>query len=87
MREEVVEQAIIQLIADLKGRDAAGLEAELRAAGPGLPVDSLTCVQIVVALEAQFGVALPSDLPTAHAMRSVRALARRMCTVGRKIVA
>jgi acyl carrier protein len=81
MRQEDVEQTIIELIAELKGKEPDVLLAEMLAAGPGLPMDSLDSVEILPALEDRLHVRLPTDLVTAKALRSARDLAHRVCTV------
>jgi len=81
MRRQQVERAILERLAANMKRDPTDLESELKAGGEELPVDSLEMVEIILDLEERFDVRLPDDTATAEAMRSVRALAERICQV------
>lgn len=81
MTQREVEGAILELIAQELRRDPKELKRELAAKGIQLPVDSPLMVEIILALEDRFGITLPDDAATAACMRSVQALARRVCEV------
>jgi acyl carrier protein len=73
-----VERAVIERIAEVKQRDAAEFEQELRASGPAMLVDSLDAEEALAALEDDFGISLPTDKETANALRSVKDLAEHI---------
>jgi acyl carrier protein len=76
-----VEAAIVELLAQALSQDPDALRQELRTKGQELPVDSLLLVEILCDLEARFAVRLPEDNLTAASLRSVSALARRVCQI------
>lgn len=66
---------IVQLLAEDRDMDAQELWEELADIGVNMPVDSLLAVEVVVRLEAQLGVELPTSVETAKALRSVKTFA------------
>ncbi|GCD40396.1 acyl carrier protein [Streptomyces paromomycinus] len=66
---------IIDFLAQLQGRSAADVRAELEAGGPQMPVDSLLIVEILTRIETHYAIAIPADRKSAQATRSVRAFA------------
>ncbi|WP_410597238.1 acyl carrier protein [Amycolatopsis sp. lyj-23] len=78
-RRAEVEQYILELIAEEKNCDVEQLREELTAQGADMPYDSVLLVELMVRVEARFGVKLPTDLPTARDMRSIRSFAERVC--------
>ncbi len=76
-----VETAVIELLARDLGREPLALRQELSQRGAALPVDSLAIVEILCDVEERFDVRLPEDQLTAASLRSVRGLAKRICSV------
>jgi len=70
-----IEDVIIDLLAEDGGVNPADLRQELEEQGPGLPIDSLLAVEVLVRVEARFGVQLVADPSTAEAMQSVATFA------------
>lgn len=70
-----IEDVIIDLLAEDGGVNPADLRHELEERGPSLPIDSLLAVEVLVRVEARFGVQLVADPTTAEAMQSVSAFA------------
>ena len=66
---------ILELLAEDGGVNPADLRRELEELGPGLPIDSLLAVEVLVRVETRFGVQLVADPATAEAMQSVSAFA------------
>ncbi|WP_436700671.1 acyl carrier protein [Nocardioides sp. BYT-33-1] len=75
---------IIELLAEDGGVNPADLRRQLEEQGPGLPIDSLLAVEVLVRVEQRFGVQLDANPATAEAMQSVVAFA---ATVRSAIVA
>ncbi|MGL5825262.1 MAG: acyl carrier protein [Nocardioides sp.] len=71
-----IEDVIVDLLAEDAGTSPADLRALLELEGPGLPVDSLLAVEVLVRVEARFGVQLPTTQVTADAMKSVAEFAK-----------
>ncbi|MFC9792724.1 acyl carrier protein [Streptomyces sp. NPDC057695] len=67
---------IIEFLAELQGKTAAGVRADLEDGGNELPVDSLLIVEILTRIEEQYSIAIPADRQSAQATRSVQAFAR-----------
>lgn len=71
-----IEDVIIELLAQDGGVNPADLRQQLQEQGPGLPIDSLLAVEVLVRVERRFGVQLDASNPaTAEAMQSVAAFA------------
>ncbi|HEY0888664.1 MAG TPA: acyl carrier protein [Nocardioides sp.] len=73
--KEEIEQLIVELLADDRGMDTHDLWEELNDLGVTMPVDSLLAVEIVVRLEQQLGIDLPTTADTTKALRSVKTFA------------
>ncbi len=76
--EHEIAEAIIELAAAAQDRPADELRREFVAAGPGMPIDSLETVEILLGLEERFGVRLPDDQETCAAFRSMGGLVKRV---------
>lgn len=75
MTLEEIEDVIVALLAAELGEDLDEYRAELAAAGPSLPCDSVIAVEIMVKVEQRCGVQLELNAETARAMRSVKSFA------------
>lgn len=73
--QQAIEDVIIDLLAEDGGVNPADLRLQLKEQGPGLPIDSLLAVEVLVRVEQRFGVQLVANLATAEAMQSVTAFA------------
>jgi acyl carrier protein len=73
--KDEIEQLIVQLLAEDRGMDTQDLWDELNDLGVSMPVDSLLAVEVVVRLEQQLGVELPTSAESAKALRSVKTFA------------
>ncbi len=82
--QHAIEDVIIELLAEDGGVNPADLRRQLEEQGPGLPIDSLLAVEVLVRVEQRFGVQLDANPATAEAMQSVVAFA---ATVRSAIVA
>jgi acyl carrier protein len=78
---EDIEDVIIELISDETNESPEKLRGDLEAKGGELPIDSLLTAEVLPAMEQRFGIQLPTDLQTAHNMRSVRRLALQVMDV------
>jgi acyl carrier protein len=78
VRLDEVQSKIIQLLAADLETTPEQLSQQLTAAGPDLPIDSLLAAEILVGIEAQFGVRLPADEATARNLKSVQRLAQQV---------
>lgn len=67
---------VIEFLAELQGKDAAEVRAELEGGGAELPVDSLLIVEILTRIEERYVISIPADRQSAQATRSVHAFAR-----------
>ncbi|MFD7965910.1 acyl carrier protein [Streptomyces zaomyceticus] len=67
---------IIEFLAELQGKTAADVRADLKDGGNELPVDSLLIVEILTRIEEHYSIAIPADRQSAQATRSVQAFAR-----------
>jgi acyl carrier protein len=83
MTEREVVTTIVELLAAELDLEAGELTRELEAKGTELPISSQLMVEIILELEQRYSISLPDDAATADAMRSVRALARRICEVAK----
>jgi acyl carrier protein len=66
---------VIDLLADLQGRDPEEVLTELTEGGQELPVDSLLIVEILTRIEDDLSIRIPADAQAARSTRSVRAFA------------
>lgn len=73
--QRAIEDVIIELLAEDGGVNPADLRLQLEEQGPGLPIDSLLAVEVLVRVEQRFGVQLDANPATAAAMQSVAAFA------------
>lgn len=73
--QHAIEDVIIELLAQDGGVNPADLRRQLEEQGPGLPIDSLLAVEVLVRVEQRFGVQLDANPATAEAMQSVAAFA------------
>jgi len=74
-RQEVLAKVRRMLIVSLRlRREADEIDPDTSLFGTGLGIDSLDAVEIVVALEIEFGVKLEDALQRKLALRSVNAL-------------
>jgi len=72
---EDIAEIVIGLLAEQAGIPAAQMRAELLAAGPGLPVDSLLIAEILTRVEEACGARIPADAAAARSTGSVTAFA------------
>jgi len=78
MDRETLEQEIKELLVrelDLEGKTPADIDAQAPLFGEGLGLDSLDALQLAMAVEERFGVAVPDGDGGRQAFASVRALA------------
>ena len=73
--QRAIEDVIIELLAEDGGVNPADLRRQLEEQGPGLPIDSLLAVEVLVRVEQRFGVQLDANPATAEAMQSVATFA------------
>jgi acyl carrier protein len=73
--QRAIEDVIVELLAQDGGVNPADLRRQLEEHGPGLPIDSLLAVEVLVRVEQRFGVQLDANPATAEAMQSVAAFA------------
>ena len=69
-----VEASLIELVAEIQGRDCAAVAAAMSVTG-GIALDSLDAVEILVSLEGRFGIRFPDDAVAAEALETVDGLA------------
>jgi acyl carrier protein len=67
---------VIGLLAEDAGVPADQMRADLEAAGPELPVDSVLIAEILSRVEAACGARIPADAEAARSTGSVTAFAR-----------
>jgi acyl carrier protein len=80
MSPEQVHKRLIDVLAEKRRRDRAELEAELRAAGPECPSDSIWLVKAGVRVARELGFRLRPTAGEKWAFKSVDALARYLAT-------
>ena len=73
-----IADVVIGLLAVESGISAGELRAELEAAGPQMPVDSLLLVEVLTKVEDVCGVRIQVDADVARSTRSVMTLARKV---------
>ena len=71
-----ITEIVIGLLAEDSGVSAGVLRAELEAAGPELPVDSLLVAEVLTRVEGACGVSIQVDTAAARSTRSVLTFAR-----------
>jgi acyl carrier protein len=71
-----IAEIVIGFLAAESGIPASQLRADLEAAGPELPVDSLLVVEVLVKVEDACGVRLEINEEVARSTRSVMTFAR-----------
>jgi acyl carrier protein len=71
-----IAEIVIGFLAAESGIPASQLRADLEAAGPELPVDSLLVVEVLVKVEDTCGVRLEINEEVARSTRSVMTFAR-----------
>lgn len=69
-----VKELLIRAL-DLQGRTAADIDEEAPLFGEGLGLDSLDALQIAMAVEEEFGVAIPEGEEAKPLFRNVASLA------------
>jgi len=77
MAEELIE-TVKQMIIDalrIEGMAPADIETDSPLFGEGLGLDSIDALQLVVAMEKQFGVVVPDAATGTKVFRSVRSMA------------
>jgi acyl carrier protein len=67
---------VIGLLAEQAGVPADQMRAQLEAAGPELPVDSVLIAEVLSRVEKACGVRIPADAEAARSTGSVMAFAR-----------
>ena len=77
MTEELIEQVKHMIIDALRieGMAPADIETDAPLFGEGLGLDSIDALQLVVALEKQFGVVVPDAATGTRVFQSVRSMA------------
>ncbi|KAF0219600.1 MAG: hypothetical protein FD174_1855 [Geobacteraceae bacterium] len=77
MSEELIDQ-VKQLIIDslrIEGMNPADIETDAPLFGEGLGLDSIDALQLVVAMEKDFGVVVPDAATGSKVFQSVRSMA------------
>ena len=67
---------VIGLLAEQAGIPEDQMRAQLEAAGPGLPVDSVLIAEVLSRVEEVCGARIPADAEAARSTGSVMAFAR-----------
>jgi len=73
---EEIAGIVIGLLAEKAGTSADQMRADLEAAGPGLPVDSIVLVEVLAKVGEACGVRIPLNEETAMSLGSVMTFAR-----------
>lgn len=73
--DEIVD-IVIGLLAEKAGVPADQMRAQLEAAGPELPVDSVLIAEVLSRVEKACGARIPADAEAARSTGSVMAFAR-----------
>lgn len=76
-REEII-SFTIRLLALEQGVTEDELSADLEAAGPQLPIDSIKVTEVLARVEERYGVKIAASVPAARSMRSLQAFADRI---------
>jgi acyl carrier protein len=74
--EQDVERVIIGALAAAQQKPTDEVRSALLDAGPGMPLDSLETVEIMLELEERFAVRFPDEQETCVAFQSVQTLAK-----------
>lgn len=83
-RKEVLDRIRRMLIVSLRLRCRPDeIDPDTSLFGTGLGIDSLDAVEIVVALEVEFGIKLPDPVERRRTLRSVNALVDLVLAKGR----
>lgn len=80
MQEELINQ-VKQLIIDslrIEGMNPGDIETDAPLFGEGLGLDSIDALQLVVAMEKDFGVIVPDAATGTVVFQSVRSMARHI---------
>lgn len=75
-----IKELIVQEL-DLRGRTAQDIDSDAPLFGAGLGLDSLDALQLAMAIEERFGVAIPEGEPAKEIFASVSAIARHIESV------
>ena len=78
MNRREIEDLIINLYAEIEDEDPTKLRVELEKAGGELPIDSLLAVEILVHIQEECGVELPTSVESAKNLKSVTSFAQAM---------
>jgi acyl carrier protein len=81
--KERIKQALIEEL-DLRGKKAADIDDTAPLFGEGLGLDSLDALQLAMAIEERFGVAVPEGEAGREVFASVDAIARFLVGAGAK---
>jgi acyl carrier protein len=77
----MVEDVIIEFLAEAGHATPAELRRCLLEGGEELPIDSYLAVEVLVPVQNHFGVRLPMDAETADCLRSVARFAARVSSL------
>jgi acyl carrier protein len=80
MSEELIEQVKQLIITALRieGMTTADIETDAPLFGEGLGLDSIDALQLVVAMEKEYGVVVPDAATGTKVFRSVRTMAEHI---------
>ncbi len=78
MNRSQIEDLIISLYAKNEDKDPITLRVELERDGGELPIDSLLAVEILVGVQEECGVELPTSVESAKNLKSVTSFAQAM---------
>jgi acyl carrier protein len=80
MSEELIEQVKQLIISALRieGMTTADIETDAPLFGEGLGLDSIDALQLVVAMEKEYGVVVPDAATGTKVFRSVRTMAEHI---------
>ncbi len=85
MSEELIEP-VKQLIIDalrIEGMTSSDIETDAPLFGEGLGLDSIDALQLVVAMEKEYGVVVPDAATGAKVFQSVRSMAAHIAEHGK----
>ncbi|HWT92970.1 MAG TPA: hypothetical protein VN238_08250 [Solirubrobacteraceae bacterium] len=80
----VVEELVLELLADELGEDAGTLRARLLEKGAAMPIDSLELFDILVDLRKRTGLRIPKKKLRRQTMRSVKLFCEFVAREGHK---
>ena len=78
-----IEDLILELVGNLKGKDPDDLRAELEGKNPIMPIDSFDLNDVLAEFRQRTGITLPKKKIRKRTMRSVKAFADFAATEGR----